>query len=274
MEKNWRPDIPPAMITDDIAFVGGDPVSVHLIKARDGLILLDTGYPDMAEGIRDNIIALGYDPRDVIALIHTHGHIDHYGGTMYFTRLSGAKTYIGKEDADIVTGERDLSWAKELGLPRPEPFTPDVLFSDGDVLRISDRTIRCVHAPGHTEGTYAFFIDTRIDGKPVVAAMHGGVGLNSMTGSFLRKYGLPLELQDRFLEGLARLRQEHVDVVLGNHPNQNGTAEKIARLGEEKHPFYDPGEWNAFLTRCEKDMKHMLQKEHEKDTARKGIEEQ
>ena len=31
------------MMTDDIAFVGGTPVSVHCLISEEGLILLDTG---------------------------------------------------------------------------------------------------------------------------------------------------------------------------------------------------------------------------------------
>lgn len=258
MQKEWTPDISPAFISDDIAFVGGIPVSVHLIISKDGPILLDTGYPGMIDGIEQNMRKLGFTLRDVIAVIHTHGHIDHYGNTAEIVRLSGAKTYIGIEDEDIVVGKLDLSWAKELDLSPAEPFTPDVCFKDGDVLCISDRTIKCVHAPGHTEGTYAFFIETKINTMPAIAAMHGGVGINSMTKAFLESYNLPFDLRDRFREGLHRLSKEHVDIVLGNHPQQNDTEGKIMHMNSQHNPFVDSDEWPRFLKSCEAGLDNMI----------------
>ena len=257
--------IRPAMLTDDIAFVGDRSVSVHAILSNEGIVLLDTGFPGMLEGIGESLKALGLSLADVTAVIHTHGHIDHFGNTAAIVRLTGARTCIGREDADIVTGERDLSWAKELGLPPAETFTPAAVFSDGDVLTFGDRRIRVVHAPGHTEGTYAFFIETKVGGIPATAAMHGGVGLNSMTCAFLCSRGLPLSLRDDFRRGLRKLAPEKVDVVLGNHPQQNDTEGKLSRMGNGGNPFVDPIEWKRFLRACEEGLDRMLAEEEKSE---------
>lgn len=259
--ENWTPDMPAAFITDDIAFVGGTPVSIHCFTSSDGLILLDTGFPGMADGIAENLKKIGLDIKDVRHIIHSHGHIDHYGTTAEIARLTGAKTYIGKEDAAIVTGEEDLSWAKELNLAPAETFTPDYLFSDGETLEIGGRRIRCVNAPGHTQGTYALFIETKAGGKPLVAAMHGGVGLNSMTKEFLESYSMPLSIRETFRAGLHSLSHEHVDVVLGNHPEQSSTAEKLAKLGAGENPFVDETEWPRFLAIYEQKLDELLASE-------------
>ena len=258
MQKYWIPDIPCGMITDDIGFVGGEPVSVHVLTSDEGLVLIDTGYPDMLPGIRENMEKLGLKLEDVRYIVHSHGHIDHFGTTAEISGVSGAKTVIGREDADIATGARPLSWAKELDLEPAETFVPDILISDGDVLELCGRRIRCIHAPGHTEGTYAFFIDTEVNGVPAVAAMHGGAGMNSMAKAFLEEYGLPLSLRDDFRKGLEKLRHEKVDVVLGNHPDQNDTAEKMSRLENGVNPFLCPEEWQALLNRFEKQLDDML----------------
>lgn len=259
--ETWTPDYRPAMITDDIAFVGGDPVSVHCLIAEDGLILLDAGYPTMLEGIASNLRTLGLDIQNVKYIVHSHGHIDHYGCTAEIAGMTGAKTYLGKEDVPIVTGEVDLSWAKELNLPHAKTFVPDVAFSDGDILELGGRRIRCIHAPGHTEGTYALLIETKVNGEPKIAAMHGGVGINSMSRSFLESYQLPLSLRDDFRAGLIRLQSEHVDVVLGNHPQQNDTLGKLNRMNDQDNPFVDEGEWLRFLQGCEKQLNNLLDKE-------------
>lgn len=259
--KDWKPDMPAAFITDDIAFVGGTPVSVHCFTSEDGLIILDTGFPGMLDGIAENLKKIGLDIKDVKHIIHSHGHIDHYGTTAEMARISGAKTYIGKEDAAIVTGEEDLSWAKELNLDPGETFTPDVLFSDGETLAIGGRKIRCVRAPGHTQGTYALFVETKVNGQPMIAAMHGGVGLNSMTREFLESYSMPLSIRDEFRAGLHSLSNAHVDIVLGNHPEQSSTAEKLEKLGNGENPFVNPAEWPAFLRTYELKLDEMLASE-------------
>ncbi len=251
----------PVMLTDDIAFVGDRSVSVHALLSDEGIVLLDTGFPGMLEGIGESLEALGLSLSGVRAVIHTHGHIDHYGNTADIIRRTGAATYIGREDADIVTGKRDLSWAKELGLAPAETFQPSFTFSDGDVLTPCGRRIRVLHAPGHTEGTYAFFIETKAGGVPVTAAMHGGVGLNSMSRAFLASHGLPLSLRGDFRCGLRRLAREKVDIVLGNHPQQNDTEGKIGRMGGKENPFIDPSEWGRFLLACETDLDRMLAEE-------------
>jgi metallo-beta-lactamase class B len=261
MVEHWSPDIPPRMITDDIAFIGGTPVSVHCFIADEGLILLDTGYPGMFDGIIENMTALHLDSGKIRYIIHSHGHIDHYGNTAQWVRMTGARTLIGCEDASIVTGERELSWAKELHLEPAESFHPDILFGDGEIKNLCGREFRFIHAPGHTEGTYAVFTRTNIGGVSKVAAMHGGIGLNSMSRAFLTNNNLPFSLRDDFRNGLHGLQKEHVDVVLGNHPDQNHTAEKIAKMDRTADVFLDPTEWKCFLKQAESNLDRMLAKE-------------
>ena len=81
MQNQWKSDMQPVMMTDDIAFVGGTPVSVHVLIGRDGLILIDSGYPGMLSGVEENLRALGLHLGDVRFVVHSHGHIDHYGST-------------------------------------------------------------------------------------------------------------------------------------------------------------------------------------------------
>jgi len=87
---------------DRIYFIGNEEVSVHLLDTVQGLVLIDTGYPNMYTIIVENIKNLGFEPKNISAIFHTHGHIDHYGCTRELVALSGAKTYIGRIDNDIV----------------------------------------------------------------------------------------------------------------------------------------------------------------------------
>ncbi len=246
--KAFMSDIQPFRMCGNLYFVGSTKVSVHIIETSEGLVMIDTGYPDMYEQILDSMEYLGFDPKDICAIFHSHGHLDHFGCTIKLKELSGAKTYISRIDNEIVNGTLDLSWAEECGFPDYDPFDCDVLIEDGDVFEFGNTKIRCVLAPGHTEGVLAFFVNIEENGKEYIAAMHGGIGLNSMTNKFLDEKGLSYERRDIFLKGLHTLTEEKVDVVMGNHPQQTQTVEKLNAVLEGKS-IINPDEWKAFLLR-------------------------
>ncbi len=241
--------IPPFEMHKNIFFVGSRRVSVHVFKTSAGLVMLDTGYPDMYDEIIDNMQSLGLDPKDLCAIFHSHGHIDHFGCTQKLKAISGAKTYISRIDNEIINGNLNLSWADEANYTFT-PFTCDVLIGDGDSFTIGDITIRCRLTPGHTDGTLSFFI-TMQDG--IIAAMHGGLGKNTMTRKFLEKYNLSPSCMDVFREGLHKLVSEHVDLVLGNHAGQNDTEGKLAKVLAGQSAL-DKTEWKAFLERQERNL--------------------
>lgn len=258
-------DIAPFRMLGNVYFVGSSAVSVHIIDTGAGLIMIDTGYPRMHDQILYSMRTLGLNPADLRAIIMTHGHYDHIGCAQEFKALSGAKVFIGKPDNDIINGKRDLSWASELGYDRLPAFDADVLLDDSSIIELGNTRMWFRLAPGHTEGTLAIFFDTEHEGKRYTCGMHGGAGVNSLVPSFLNKYGLPLSLPDTFRMGLKTLAELHVDVVLGNHPCQNNTVEKLARVcAGEQDACIDPNEWQRFLIECD----HNLDAALEKDAAR------
>ena len=62
MIKTVKSDIQPFKLYDNIYFVGSSRVSVHIIDTKDGLVMIDTGHPDMYEQILDSMNELGLDP--------------------------------------------------------------------------------------------------------------------------------------------------------------------------------------------------------------------
>ncbi len=79
--------------------------------------------------------------------------------------LTGAKTYIGAGDVDMVRGVNELQWASQFGMPFEEPFELDVIIHDGDVINIGDREFLFREIPGHTAGTLAIFFNAVDGGK-------------------------------------------------------------------------------------------------------------
>ena len=246
----WVEDMPPFRLYGKLWHIGGKMSPSYLFDTGDGLLLLDTGFPKNGYFMFRNMRDLGYDPRDVRWILHSHGHFDHIGMTRALVEMTGAKTYIGAADRDYVNGKLDLTWARELGSRYDEPFEPDVLINDGDILHFGGVTIRCVAAPGHTPGTMAFFFDLEENGVVRRAGMHGGLGSNSMRMKFLRQYGLSTECRRQFPAGLEKLKKEPVEIVVGNHLFNYHVEEKLRFRRENPdgpNPFVDPGEWGRFL---------------------------
>lgn len=258
----WDGYVKPFKIFGNLYFVGTEPASTHLIDTGEGLILLDTGYQHSLYLVLNNIWELGFSPYDIKYLVHTHGHIDHFGATRALVELIGAKTFIGRPDRDYANGKLDLSYAKELGMEFKETFEPDVLIDDGDIIKLGNTEITCVATPGHTPGAMSYFFNVT-DGKETYrAGLHGGMGINTLSAEFLTKYNLPFSLREDFCNSMLRLNQQKVDIFLGNHMQHNNTEEKAkALLSGDSHAFVNPDEWNSYNLWCIENINNMIKKE-------------
>lgn len=243
-----------------VYFVGDERVSVHLIDTEAGLIMIDTGYPNMLDVILENIEKVGFSVTDIRAIFHSHGHIDHFGCTQELVKRSGAKTYISRIDNEILNGTLDLSWARELRCPMLPPFSCDVLIEDGDVFKFGDISIRCVHTPGHTDGVMSFFI-TLADGT--VAGMYGGTGTNTLRSDFLKRYGLSFDCRRKYKESVDKLWNERVDLVLGNHPEQSDTLGKMIRILNGETDVRSSEDWYALLKETEEKYQKIMETDPE-----------
>jgi len=245
----WEGYTKPFKIFGNLYFVGTEPASTHLIDTGDGLIVIDPGYPQSLYLVINNICELGFKIRDIKYIVLTHGHYDHLGAARALVELTGAKTFIGKEDVGAANGTRDTAHADVVGTEYYEAFEPDVLISDGDVIELGNTKILFRDAPGHTPGTKALFFDVT-DGKQTLrAAMHGGVGLKAMTKESLEKDGFPIELREKFVPAIEDFIDEPVDILLGNHVWNNDTIGKGAQITDNFNPFIDGTAWKKFLTK-------------------------
>ncbi len=259
----WEGYVAPFRIYGNLYFIGNKPASTHLIDTGDGLILIDPGYPQRLYLVIDGVYRLGFKVSDIKYIICTHGHYDHIGAARALRELTGAKVFLGKEDADYARGTVDLTWARELGFEYLEAFEPDALISHGDVITLGNTSITCLDAPGHTPGTKAFFFDVTDGERTLRAAMHGGVGMNSMKKSFLDKYGLTYETREKFVPAIDSFIDEHVDILLGNHVQNNDTVGKAKQITAEFNPFIDDTAFKGFMNTVKKRYYAMLEKENE-----------
>ena len=243
----WKFRVEPFRIAGSLYYVGNRNVSSHLIDTGDGLLLLDTAFPQTVYLLLESIRRLGFNPDDIKTILHTHGHYDHFGGTKALVELSGARVAIGKEDAPILSDKPELSWAPEYGVEFHETFDVDEPLSDGDRICLGDTTVECLHIPGHTLGAMAFFFAVKEDGAEYTVGLHGAPGFNTLTDKYLAKNAIPFDTRKAYLQSLKKLQQREVDIIIGAHPGQSDTFEKQARRGEGVNPFIDGEAWPRFL---------------------------
>lgn len=246
----WSGKIKPFCVYGNLYFVGTVPASAHLIDTGAGLILLDVGFPQSLHQVIESIWELGFDPRNIKYIVNSHGHYDHLGATRTLVEMTGAKTFLGREDADYANGKVNLTWADELGYHYYEHdyFQPDVLLDEGSLIELGNTSIRCKHTPGHTPGTMSFFFKVHGSDGDKVAGMFGGSGLNTQQKKFLDKYPFLYGMRAAFRKSILALLEEKVDIHIGNHVDNNDTVERgKAVLAGKADAFIDPENWQKFL---------------------------
>ena len=245
-------DMTPFHLAGNIYFVGTKKESSHIIDTGEGLIMIDAGGNFTADVALESMATLGFDAKDLKYILLSHGHRDHSDGAPKIAALSGAKICMCPLDNKYLLD-----------------FLPDIELKDGDVISLGNTQIQCMHTPGHTEGTMSFFFMTEVDGVPMRAGMFGGAGINQMRKAYLDRGGpssnkLPLAygLRGQFFASVQRLKQEHVDIFLGNHCHNNHTLQKYEKsLTSEENPFIDPEGWQTFLQKRETELEAVLEEE-------------
>ena len=244
-ERPWLGKMEPFKLFGNTYFVGTYQASCHLIDTGDGLIMIDPGYTNTACFVVDSIYKLGFKLQDIKYIINTHWHGDHIEATASLASLTGAKTLIGKYD---------LENAEKY-------FEPDILVNDGDTLTLGNVTVRFLYTPGHTKGTISlFYYDT--DGEKTYSmGMFGGAGLNTLVPEAFEFENC----REAYFASLERLKQEKVDVVLGNHTWNNDTEGKYFTLRETgRNEFVDSSLWVKLLESYKVRLQEIIQKENSK----------
>ncbi len=221
----------PFKILEGLYFVGTYQGSCHIIDTGDGLIMIDPGYGNTTEMIKESIREVGLKIEDIRYIVLTHWHWDHVEASDAFRNASGAKVLIGRDDAEKAA----------------KYCTTDILIDDGDTLTLGNTTITFLHTPGHTKGTVSPFFDVVDNGVTYRVGMFGGAGVNTLhTGKFDFEGA-----REAYAASIERLRGERVDVFIGNHTWNNNTHVKGAKLlagGENE--FIDGEIWGKFLDSC------------------------
>lgn len=233
----------PFHVVGSIYYVGNTYVSTYLIDTGEGLVLIDPGFKETIYLVFDSIRKLGFDPKDIRHIFLSHGHVDHCGGTRFLQEYSHAKVWLGEGDAFFFTECPDLT----AGIDHIAPFTIDEFYDYSKTFSMGSVSFRFVHSPGHTPGCTSIFVTTEHRGRKVVAAMHGGLGLNGLSYEELEENRLPRSLQADFVNGLRSIQNEAVDVVIVSHNHNYDILGRHRQDDGSGDAFIDPDGWKNMI---------------------------
>lgn len=151
---------PPTEVRPGLWQTRNQTVFLYAARAGDHVLLVDAGADPLGRPIDALLTVLRARREDVSAVLVTHGHSDHRAGAALFPR---AELLAGAGDVDLVAGR---AAPEDLGrrilraaLPVPPAAVTRPLLGEADVALAPSLTVHAVPMPGHTPGSYAFWID-------------------------------------------------------------------------------------------------------------------
>jgi metallo-beta-lactamase class B len=215
----------PVKVFDNMVFVGQSEYSVWAITTSDGIIVIDTIFDySVEEEVDGGLKKLGLDPSRIKYAIVTHPHPDHHGGAKFLQDKYGTKIVMSAADWDVID---------RLTGSKPKR---DVVATDGQKLTLGDTTVTLYITPGHTPGTLSVLIPLKDNGRPHLAALWGGTGLNADRESLTNYINSAKRFSDI-------ARQAGADIILSNHTDWDRSKINLASIAKRT-----PGSPNPFVT--------------------------
>lgn len=244
-DRPWEVAAEPFKVAPHVYYVGNSWVGAYLIDSGDGLILIDATMHNQVYLLFESIRKLGFDPKDIKLLLLSHAHYDHCGGIRPIIEYTGAKVYMGKEDAYFLTERPDLIFVEGYSFGT---FQADHYYDDATPVKLGNMTIHTMHTPGHTPGTTSFFFEDQDgNGNSYRCGLHGGIGLNTLADGLMQESGWPLSMREDFLHSLIKLSAMEIDITLGSHPAQVHMLEKVDKISANCNPFIDKTVWPTLM---------------------------
>ncbi len=90
-----------------------------------------------------------------VAIINTHGHLDHICGNNFLSVHYNIPVWMHTEDNFLV--QTSLIHARMYGFEMQQPTLPDHRLDDTEVFRFGNSELQVLHVPGHSPGSIALY---------------------------------------------------------------------------------------------------------------------
>ena len=116
-------------------------------------LLIDPGHLHRVPHLFDRMRADGFDPDKVKVVICTHGHPDHFEGTLAFQKAP-VKIGISREEERFIEDVGRTAYL-EQGMPMPD-FRVDFYLQEG-TLDVGRHEFEVLLTPGHSPGSLCLY---------------------------------------------------------------------------------------------------------------------
>jgi metallo-beta-lactamase class B len=195
-------------VFDNLYFFGQSEYAVWAITTSDGIIVLDTIFDYSVEDeVAGGMKKLGLDPANIKYAVVSHAHPDHDGGARFLQEHYGTRVIMSPADWDVLD--------KRTFGTKPKR---DIEATDGQKL---------------TPGTISTLFPVKDNGTPHLAALWGGVGLNTNRES-IQNY---IRSAQRFSD---IVKQAGADVILANHTDWDRSKINLPMLANRAPGMANP----------------------------------
>ncbi|MFN0052411.1 MAG: subclass B3 metallo-beta-lactamase [Planctomycetales bacterium] len=247
---------PPHRVAGNVYYVGSQALASYLITTEEGHFLINSGFEETVPLIRGSVEALGFQMRDVKAILASHAHSDHVAGHALLREMTGAKVYVMRGDDQVIAqgGVGQYLYADS----RWKPCPVDVILKDGDRVTLGKTTLVARRTPGHTRGCTTWTWRVAEGGKQLDVVVIGSPNVNP--GYRLVDNPDYPEIADDFATTFKVLKELPCDLFLGAHGDYYGLPAKYERLQKDpqSHPFIDPQGYRDYVTLKEKAFRQTL----------------
>lgn len=240
-------------VADGIHRVEDSHVNWYLVEAAGELTVVDAGLPTSWQSLHRALGELGRRPRDIKALLLTHGHFDHLGFAERLRSELDVPVYIHENDVPLTRHPRQYGRARPLSwylmtqfraMPIVAGFVKNRAWWPRPVkevrrLRAGDGTLpipgepRVLFTPGHTLGHCSFHFPDR----DAVIAGDAVVTLNPYRGSRAPQIVSSAATVDpeRALDSLSVIADTRARTVLVGHGAPwTDNAERLVELARSR----------------------------------------
>jgi hydroxyacylglutathione hydrolase len=181
-------------------------------------VVIDPGMPDVSLALEEILQRHNLKP---VAVIATHGHLDHTFSIQPIADGYEIPTYIHSEDRAYLSAPEKLlseefaSTVAEMNFVEPSQVRE---LRNGEVIDLVGLSFRAIHAPGHTRGSLMFEVSEQVlvSGDVLFAGSIGRTDLPMGSAKdmeeTLRKKVIPLS--------------DHLEVLPGHGPRTSMAREK------------------------------------------------
>ena len=151
------PDGPRVEVDREVVGVEAGGSYAWIVRTPNGAVLVDAGLDASGAAILAELKSAGVQPQQVLAVLITHGHPDHYAAATLFPK---AEVLGGADDIPMMHGDgRHYStFGRVMSALMPLPKGPDAVtpLRGGEQLEFDGARFAVIATPGHSPGSVVY----------------------------------------------------------------------------------------------------------------------